>query len=226
MGDIRTRKSSILRILRHLPSVLFLLILVFGSFLIHSSFSGNLKEVIPQKIYRSAQPTPEQLREWTERYRIKTIINLRGDVKKEIKDEQLTARQLGIKMISLKLSSRRLTAKYLLVELIEAIESAETPILIHCRSGYDRAGTASALAAMAIANIEYEKAKWQAHVPLGPWKRKKFTNRIYPLYYSHISDIFRLYERYCRENDLPTNNWPQLKQWILDTDSLPEAEPQ
>lgn len=205
---------------------MLILILTFSSYLLISSLNGNFEEVVPQKVYRSGQPTPEQLKKWAEQYGIKTIINLRGDVEKEVKAEQTAAKELDLEMISMHLSSRRLTARYLLIDLIETIEKAETPILIHCRSGIDRAGTAAAIAAMVIGNIDYEKAKWQAYVAPGPWKRKKYDHRDYPQDYAHISDVFRLYERYCRDNNLDTNNWPQFKQWIRDTNALPEAEPQ
>jgi protein tyrosine phosphatase (PTP) superfamily phosphohydrolase (DUF442 family) len=225
MNRIRTGILTKSIKLRLYSSVLLLFILVSGSLLAYSSFNGNFEEVIPQKVYRSAQPTDEQLRHWAEQYGIRTIINLRGDDEEEVEDEEATAKELGIEMISMNISSRRLTARFLLIELIEAIETAEMPILIHCHSGIDRTGTASAFAAMAIGDIDYEKAKWQAYVAPGPWKRKKFDNRKYPDYYCHISDVLRLYERYCSDNNLRTGNWGQLKQWILDTNELPETEP-
>ena len=225
MSDIQTGKPTKSERLRLYSIVLLLLISVCGSFLAYSLFNGNFREVAPQKVYRSAQPTDKQLRHWAKKYGIRTIINLRGNDKKEVKDEEATAKELGIKMISMNFSSRRLPARFLLVELIEAIETSETPMLLHCHSGIDRAGTASAFAAMAIGNIDYDKAKWQAYVPPGPWKRKKFNNRKYPEYYGHISDVLRLYERYCSDNNLQTGNWQQFRQWILDTDKLPETEP-
>ena len=182
--------------------------------------------VVPQKVYRSGQPTPGQLREWTKKYGIKTVINLRGDVEQAVRDEQAAADELGLKMITMTLSSRRLPAKYLLIELIGHIETAEPPVLLHCRSGIDRSGTAGALAAFAIGDIPYEKAKWQAYVAPGPWKRRKYEHRDYPDDYLHISDVFRLYEKYCKKNNLDTNNWQQFKQWVHDTNSLPEKEPE
>jgi len=225
MSDIQTDKLTKPRKLKLYSIVLLFLISVSGSLLAYSSFNSNFEEVVPNKVYRSAQPTDEQLRQWAEQYGIRTIINLRGDDKKEVKNEELTAKELGIEMISMNISSRRLTAKYLLLELIEAIETSEKPLLLHCHSGIDRAGTASTFAAMAIGDIEYEKAKWQAYVAPGPWKRKKFHNRLYPDYYGHISDVLKLYEHYCSNNNLQTGKWRQFKQWILDTNELPEIEP-
>ena len=226
MGRLQKGKSLVLKRFVRPHYMLLSLILVFAAYLIYTCETGNFKVVVPQKIYRSGQPTPEQLRKWTKKYGIKTVINLRGDVEQAVKDEQAVADELGLKMITMTLSSRRLTARYLLIELIEHIETAEPPLLLHCRSGIDRAGTACAIAAFATGDVPYDEAKWQAYVAPGPWKRKKYENRDYPDDYLHISDVFRLYEKYCTKNNLDTNNWPQFKQWVHDTNSLPESEPE
>ena len=226
MSGIRTGKPSKLGTHQRVLFVFLLLIVALGSYVAFSLARGNFREVVPRKVYRSGQPSPAQLQQWARRHGIKTVINLRGDEEQIIADERAMAKELGLNMISICLSARRLPARYLLVELIETLETVELPVLIHCRSGVDRAGTASALAAMAIGGVHYDKAKWQAYVAPGPWKRKKYVNRNYFQDYYHISDVFRLYESYCRDNGLQTNNWQQLKQWVADTEALPETEPE
>jgi len=225
MNTVKTNKNPELKKPRGVFFVFLLVGVISGYYGLFFAARGNFREVVPQKVYRSGQPSPAQLREWVRRYGIKTVINLRGTDEKTVADEQLLAKELGLKIIPIYLSAHRLPARYLLIELIEAIEAAELPVLIHCRAGIDRAGTASALAAMAIGQVDYDQAKWQAYVAPGPWKRKRFKNRKYFQDYAHISDIFRLYESYCRDNNLDTNNWQQLKQWIMNTKSLPEVEP-
>jgi len=189
-----------------------------GYYLFFFVINANFREVVANKVYRSAQPSPEHLRKWVKRYGIKTVINLRGSGVEEIKQEQSTADELGVKLVSIRLSSRRIATAGELAELIGALENAETPVLLHCMSGTDRAGTAGALAAMAIGNVDYNKAKWQAYVPPGPWKRKDFSKRrpLYHYNYAHISDIFKLYESYCKHNKLGTNNWQQFKHWAIE----------
>lgn len=207
-------------------TLLFLCIVApIGFCLFFFEVRSNFRVVVPQKVYRSAQPSNAQIKEWVGCYGIKTLINLRGDAGRVTVEEQATADELGIKMVSLRISSKRLPARYKLVELIRMIETAEPPVLIHCRSGIDRAGTASVLAAMAIGKVDYDTAKWQSYVPPGPWKRKRYHNRIYFHDYLHISDVFKFYEKYCRSNGLDVNNWQQFKQWVNDTNSLPEVEP-
>ena len=225
MRSIKTAKPLRFKWPWGVISVFVLVVGALVSYLAFLAAKGNFREVVPEKVYRSAQPTPAQLREWARRHGIKTVINLRGDTEKIIADERAAAKELGLNMISICLSAHRLPARYLLLELIEAIEAVELPVLIHCRSGIDRVGTASTLAAMAIGDVDYDKAKWQAYVVPGPWKRKKYENRRYFQDYSHISDVFQLYERYCRRNSLDTNDWQRLKQWVIDTESLPEVEP-
>jgi len=205
--------------------VFLLLTAVGGYCVVFFKVMGNFREVVPQKVYRSGQPSPTHLREWVKQYKIKTILNLRGREQKAIELEEAVARELGLKMISMYISSYRLPARYILLQLIKTIETVELPVLIHCYSGIDRAGTASTLAAMAKGNIDYDKANWQAYAAPGPWKRKKFNNRNYFQHYSHISDIFKLYENYCKRNKPDTNNWQQLKKWVANTESLPEVEP-
>jgi len=214
--------------LKRLPLWMFILFLIAaanGYCIVLFKVMGNFREVVPGKVYRSGQPSPAQLRNWVERYKIKTVLNLRGREQEDIEVEEVVARELGLTMISMRVSSRRLPARYIVLHLIKHIESVELPVLIHCYSGVDRAGTVSALAAMAIGNVDYEEAKWNAYVAPGPWKRKKYENRRYFKYYSHISDIFKLYESYCKRNNLDTNDWQQLKQWVVNTESLPEVEP-
>ncbi len=205
--------------------IIFLIATACGYYIVFFKVMGNFREVVPQKVYRSGQPAPAQLRNWVKRYKIKTILNLRGHKQKDIEIEEAVASELGLKMISMDVSSYRLPAKYILLRLIQAVETMELPVLIHCRSGIDRAGMVSVLAAMARGNLDYDEAKWQAYIAPGPWKRKKFKNRGYFKDYSHISDVFKLYDDYCENNGLDTNDWQQFKQWVVNAESLPEIEP-
>jgi protein tyrosine phosphatase (PTP) superfamily phosphohydrolase (DUF442 family) len=206
-----------------LKAVLFLMTLAgIGYFLFLFVINANFREVVPNKVYRSGQPSPNHLRKWVTKYGIKTVINLRGSSEKEIEQEQLTADELGVKFVSIYLSGKRLATTSELADLIDALENAETPVLLHCRSGIDRSGMAGALAAMVIGNVDYDEAKWQAYVAPGPWKRKDYSSRR-PNYihnYAHISDFFKLYESYCRRERLDSNNWQQLKRWALETGPL------
>lgn len=184
--------------------------------------NANFKKVIIGKVYRSAQPSEAQLRKFIKKYEIKTVINLRAKKIKDFEKEKLTTEQSGAQFIGLNLSGNRLISPSELLELVEVLETSQTPVLIHCKSGVDRGGFAIAVAAMVIGHEDFENAKKQAYVPPGPRKRKDFTKtRGYSYNYAHISDTLKLYEDYCQQNNLGTNGWEQFVQWAKE---LPPTE--
>ena len=63
------------------------------------------------------------------------------------------------------------------------------------------------MAAMAIGREKYDKARWEAYVPPGPWKREGKAN------YVHISDLFKGYEDYRKVSKPAGDDWEQFKQW-------------
>ncbi len=211
MNRIRKNRPSTFKRLRSRIVLLLVVVLALGYYFVFFAAGANFREVVTDKVYRSAQPRPAQLKKWISQYRIRTVINLRGDAGRATEDERAVANEMGVKMITIGLSAGKLVKRPLLTELIEAIETAQVPVLIHCRAGVDRSGTTGALAAMAIGKANYETAKWQAYVSPGPWKRKRKNN------YVHISDTLKFYERYCRQNGLQTNDWQQFKQWAIET---------
>lgn len=77
---------------------------------------------------------------------IRTMINLRGDT--DVGSFALSQRACekhGIRLISFKLYSRKAPDPRRIHEVKRLFEQVEYPILIHCKSGADRAGLMSAL---------------------------------------------------------------------------------
>ena len=107
----------------------------------------NFHEVDPGKFYRSAQLTPEELKEMVKNLGIKTVINLRGEQPDSYwyNDELKAANEVGVRLVSVGFNSKEINAKEAIIEYLETLKTAERPILVHCRSGADRAGEASAL---------------------------------------------------------------------------------
>ena len=168
---------------------------------------ANFGVVVPGAVYRSGEPTADQMRQWAREYRIKSVINLRGDGAKTI-DLDPAPDADGVRTLVITLSSRELPTREHLAALAGVLETAQRPILIRCRDGVDRTGMASALAAMAIGQEDYATAKRQAWVLPGPWKRKGGED--------YIGDVFDLYERYCARSGLGTDGWAQFKRWALE----------
>jgi protein tyrosine/serine phosphatase len=104
----------------------------------------NLDEVAPG-VYRSNQPAPGRLRLMAARG-IRTVLNLRGATPHSpYLFERETCDALGMTLVDLRLNARRAPPRAALLELIDLLETLETPLLIHCKSGADRAGLASAI---------------------------------------------------------------------------------
>lgn len=109
--------------------------------------SANFYEIDKGKFYRSAQLTPEELELAIEKVAIKTVINLRGASPGSdwFDDEKAVLDKHGVAHINIRMSAKRLPHKKDLQALIEAYETAERPLLVHCKAGADRAGEASAI---------------------------------------------------------------------------------
>jgi protein tyrosine phosphatase (PTP) superfamily phosphohydrolase (DUF442 family) len=180
---------------------------------------GNFHEVVPQSVYRSGQPTPQQLRAWINRYGLKTVINLRGPTARGAAEERTLAESMGADAVCLAFSAYKLPPGRGLVQLLDVFQTARLPMLLHCRQGVDRAGTAAALAAWLVGHQPYAHAKWQAYVPPGPWKRRNGS--------SHISDVLTLYEDFCRERGLSPDNPSLFQHWAREIYSAQDspAEP-
>ncbi len=109
-------------------------------------FESNLAVVASGLVIRSAQPTT-QLADWARRYQLKSVVNLRGGGPGDwwYGNEIKSAKESGIAYYDLPLSATRRPTRRELLQLIDLLETCSYPLLIHCKSGADRTGLASAL---------------------------------------------------------------------------------
>ncbi len=110
---------------------------------------SNLATVIPNKVYRSNHPTPFRLRLMARRLGIRTVINLRG--KTQSGSDALSreaARELGLQFHDMAFESRGAPHKDRIMRLHGIYTSMPMPVVMHCKSGADRAGLASGLMVM------------------------------------------------------------------------------
>jgi protein tyrosine phosphatase (PTP) superfamily phosphohydrolase (DUF442 family) len=107
----------------------------------------NNLHALPGGLYRASQPTPRQIRKYQRKYGIKTIINLRGaDQTLRYALHEDICRELGIKLVNHKgILSRSAPETEVVLATKEMFANIEYPALVHCKSGADRAGFASAL---------------------------------------------------------------------------------
>lgn len=109
--------------------------------------TGNIHEVEPGVLYRSAQLAPERLDLLIQAHHIRTVLNLRGTFPGTpwYETEVATVRDAGAEIISLPMSANSQPDAALLASLLYALRTAPRPILVHCNAGADRTGLAVAL---------------------------------------------------------------------------------
>jgi len=95
--------------------------------------------------YRANQPSPAQLAHYKAQG-IRTILNLRGQERQSFwLFEREACNTLGLTLIDIKLSARKLPKAQRLLELHQILTTIDKPFLIHCKSGADRTGLVAAL---------------------------------------------------------------------------------
>jgi protein tyrosine/serine phosphatase len=100
---------------------------------------------IGRDLVRSSQPWPFQLRCWRDQG-IKTVINLRGqeDGSHDLLERD-ACRQLGLTLVDFMLWSRGAPTRAMIEGAKHLFETVEYPVLVHCKSGADRAGLMAVL---------------------------------------------------------------------------------
>jgi hypothetical protein len=108
----------------------------------------NFGTVEPGRIYRSGQMSPRALASTLSAHAIKTVLNLRGTnpVDAWYRRELETTLAAGATQIDIPMSSCLWMSRMQLSTLIEVLEEAEHPLLIHCNWGSERTSLAAALA--------------------------------------------------------------------------------
>ncbi len=107
----------------------------------------NFAPVIPGKLYRCNHPTPGRLAALKRRYGLCTLINLRGH--RQCGADALSrdaASRLGLLHVDMAFESRGAPHRDRILRFAEIYRTLQTPALMHCKSGADRAGLAAGLA--------------------------------------------------------------------------------
>lgn len=126
-------------------------------------FWRNRHEIAPG-VWRSNQPGPRRLRRYRE-LGIETVVSLRGETSKSwTRIEKAACERVGLDLIFLsRFSARKLPSRAALLEFVEALRAVSKPFVMHCKSGADRTGFASAIYLAAIAGRSAEEALDQLH---------------------------------------------------------------
>jgi len=160
----------------------------------------NIHQIAPQ-VWRSAQPAPHHLR-WARRKGIKTILNLRG--KREDCGSYILEREacekLGLTLVDFPIRSRSPLDRETLKAALRIFDEIEYPVLLHCKSGADRAGFMATLYQFTKAGMPLEAAmKRELSIATGHIKQAK----------TGVIDFF--YESFLAAN---RQNGISLVEWI------------
>jgi protein tyrosine/serine phosphatase len=107
---------------------------------------SNFAPVVPGRVYRCNHPSPARLSELASRYRLRTLVNLRGH--RSCGSDALSreaASQLGLEHVDMAFESRGAPHRERILRFAAMYRELQFPILMHCKSGADRAGLASGL---------------------------------------------------------------------------------
>jgi Tyrosine phosphatase family len=123
-------------------------------------FRGNLGIVDAGLVIRSAQPT-SRLTDRIRDYHLRSILNLRGGGPSDwwYVDEVKAARADSVSFYDFPISATKRPSRRDLLVLIDTLRSCPYPLLIHCKSGADRTGLASAIYLMVRRGIPPDQAE-------------------------------------------------------------------
>jgi len=124
---------------------------------------SNVHTVIPGRVYRTAQPTPERLQKLIAEKQIRTVINLRGicsDTAWYLGECQ-TTHAANINQEDITFSAKRYPAPAEIQRLIDVFDHTAYPVVLHCQRGADRTGLASVVARLLMTSDSLSAARRQ-----------------------------------------------------------------
>jgi protein tyrosine phosphatase (PTP) superfamily phosphohydrolase (DUF442 family) len=133
----------------------------------------NWAAVIPGRVFRSNHPTPGQLARAVSRFGLRSIVNLRGTAPNPSTSQSAeAAARLGVDHIYMAFESRGAPHRVRILRFHELYRTMNFPILLHCKSGADRAGLAAGLVVLfegGTAAAAARQLSWRhLHVALAP----------------------------------------------------------
>jgi undecaprenyl-diphosphatase len=169
-------------------------ILAPTSYWVYTLEEGNFHVVSEGQVYRSRQLTTDEMADYVQRYKIKSVLNLRG-ANKEARwyQEELRASELlGVEHYDYGISANHEVEHQDIEGILRIIRQAPKPILVHCKFGSDRTGLIAAAYLYAIERKAIREAEEQLSLRYGH----------FPYFWSRTSAMDRSFRRYV-ETDPP-----------------------
>lgn len=168
----------------------------------------NVRRVSDQ-VWRSAQPAPWHLRRMKERG-IRTVLNLRGrrDTCGSYILEREACKRYGLTLIDFPIRSRAMLDKPTLHAAGELFKRIEYPVLMHCKSGADRAGLMATLYLFVHEGVPLRQAMRHLSLRYGHVKQAK----------TGMIDFF--FERYLADTQAQPMEFFEWVEKVYDTKRL------
>jgi protein tyrosine/serine phosphatase len=163
---------------------------------------------LSERAWRSAQPTPHQIRVLA-RQGLRTIINLRGErLCGSYWLEKAACERKGIRLINFQIRSRAAPTREEVKSAADLFDRIEYPMLLHCKSGADRAGLMSVLFRFLKEGVPVAEAKEELSLRYGHFRHAD----------TGILDYF--FERYMEDNARRPMPFLQWVEEVYDPDEL------
>ena len=164
-----------------------------------------------ERAWRSAQPAPHHIRALA-RHGVRTIVNLRGErLCGSYWLERDACRRYGIELVNFKVRSRAAPSREEVLGARGLFERVQYPMLMHCKSGADRAGLMSVLYLFTREGVPLEQARHELSLRYGHVRQAD----------TGILDYF--FERYLEDNarrPMPFFEWVET---VYDPDELKQT---
>ncbi|HXF55817.1 MAG TPA: sulfur transferase domain-containing protein [Hyphomicrobiaceae bacterium] len=163
---------------------------------------------IGAQAWRSAQPAPHHIRRLA-RQGLRTIVNLRGErMCGSYWLEQEACRRYGITLVNFQVRSRAAPSRHEIKAARELFERIEYPMLMHCKSGADRAGLMSVLFRFIKEGVPLEEAKKELALRYGHIRQADT---------GILDHFFETYLEHNRTRPIPFFEWVDT---VYDPDEL------
>lgn len=168
----------------------------------------NRHPVRPGKLWRSAQPSPQQLA-WFRRQGVRTVVSLRGGREHGSwpLQREACARE-GLKLVEFVLRSREAPSRETILAARAFFDTIEYPAMMHCKSGADRAGLGAVLYLILHENRPVREAMGQLSARYGHFRFAK----------TGILDAF--FDTYLREGEARGLDFVTWVETVYDPEAL------
>ncbi|WP_224815192.1 tyrosine-protein phosphatase [Hasllibacter sp. MH4015] len=122
-------------------------------------------------VWRHNHPSPARLAQ-LQAMGARSVLSLRGHHSLPAKIEAAACAELGLELRSVEMQATRLSIPSVFLDMLDAMRELPRPMVIHCKSGSDRTGLASAIYLHVFRDVPMDQARAQlapryAHNPFG-----------------------------------------------------------